>query len=330
MAEHLEILRLRLGARFGVGEARCKRRAFERHLLHAVDHLRRLDTYDIEQGRREIAGMTELVTQLAPRRDSFAPGHHQRVADTAAMGVLLVAAQRRIGRHRPAPGEIGVRIGAADIVDAGDLLVQRLAPEIVGTHGIDHAERTALLAGAVVRHDDDQRVFKLACRFEELHQAADMPVGMFQHGSISGLQAREHAPLGFRNLGPGSHRIVARRQLRLLRDDAHLDLPREPLLALDIPAFGKDRIVLRDHVERRLMRRMAGAEGHPGEPWRFRIVADMVGEVADRLVHEIGCQMIARGEGARRIDRRVVAHQLRRVLIRFRIHEAIETIEAAP
>ena len=330
MTEHLEILRLRFGARLCIGQARRKRGALERHLLHAVDHLRRLDAYDIEQGRHEIAGMAELVAQLASRGDTLVPGHHQRIADTAAVRVLLVAAQRCVGRHRPAPGEVGMRVGAADIVDAGNLLVQRLAPEIVGAHRIDHAERAAFLAGTVVRHDDHQRVFELACGLKELHQPADMLVGMFQHGSIGGLQAREHAPFGFRNLGPRTHRIVARRQLRRLGDDTHLDLSRETLLTLDIPAFGKNRVVLRDHVERRLVRRMTGAEGDPGEPRRFRIVADMVGEVADRLVHEIGCQVVARGEGARRIDRRVVAHQLRRVLIRLGIHETIEAIETAP
>ena len=55
----------------------------------------------------------------------------------------------------------------------------------------------------------------------------------------------------------------------------------------------------------------------------------MVGEIADRLVDQVGCQVIARREGAGRFDRRVVAHQFRRVLVGLGIHEAVIAIEAA-
>ncbi len=44
------------------------------------------------------------------------------------------------------------------------------------------AERAAFLAGAVVGHDDDQGVVELAGALEEGHQAADMLVGMVEHG----------------------------------------------------------------------------------------------------------------------------------------------------
>ena len=86
---------------------------------------------------------------------------------------------------------------------------------------------------------------------------------------------------------------------------------------------------LRDQIARRLVRRVAGAERDPGQPRRSRLVGDMVGEIADRLVDQIGGQVIAGREGARRIDRRVVAHQLRRVLVGLGIHEAVEAVEAA-
>ena len=240
MAEHLEILRLGLRPGLLVLEALGEAGAFEWHLLHAVDHLRRLDADHVEQRRHEIAGVAELVTQLAARGDALVPGHDQRIADAAAMGVLLVATQRRVGRHRPAPREVGVRVGAADVLDARDLLVQRFAAQIVGTHGVDHAERAAFLAGAVVGHHDDQGVVELAGAFEEGHQAADMLVGMVEHGGVGGLQPREHAALRFRDLGPRPHGIVARRELRALGHDAHLDLAGEATLALGVPALGED------------------------------------------------------------------------------------------
>ena len=72
----------------------------------------------VEQGRHEVAGMHELMPQLAARRDPLRPGDHQRIADAAAMGVLLVAAQRRVRRHRPALRKVGVGVRPADIVDA--------------------------------------------------------------------------------------------------------------------------------------------------------------------------------------------------------------------
>ena len=74
---------------------------------------------------------------------------------------------------------------------------------------------------------------------------------------------------------------------------------------------------------------MAGAEGQPGQPRRRGIVGDMVGEIADRLVDQVRRQVIAVGEGAGRIARRVVAHQLGRVLVGLGIHEAVIAVEAA-
>src|SRR5205085_2123592 len=84
MAEHLEILRLLLRRRLGPRETLGKAGALDRHLLDAVDRLGRLDADDVEQGRREVAGVAELVAQLAARLDALAPGHDQRIADAAA------------------------------------------------------------------------------------------------------------------------------------------------------------------------------------------------------------------------------------------------------
>ena len=63
----------------------------------------------------------------------------------------------------------------------------------------------------------------------------------------------------------------------------------------------------------------------PGE-----VVVGQPVDPLDRLVDEIRSQVIAGGEGARRIDRRVVAHQFRRELVGLGIHEAIEAVKAAP
>ncbi len=44
--------------------------AFDRHLRDAADLGRRLDADQLEQGRRQVAGVGELVAQLAPGGDA--------------------------------------------------------------------------------------------------------------------------------------------------------------------------------------------------------------------------------------------------------------------
>ena len=52
--------------------------------------------------------MRELVAQLAARGDALGPRRRPGSADAAPVGVLLVAAKRRIRRHRPPVGKIGM------------------------------------------------------------------------------------------------------------------------------------------------------------------------------------------------------------------------------
>ena len=105
MAEHLEILRRRFRRRLRILETGGEARAFERHLRDAVDGRRRLDADDVEQGRHEIAGVAELVAQLAARGNALGPGDHQRIADAAAMGVLLVALAAACSTPSPSRAE---------------------------------------------------------------------------------------------------------------------------------------------------------------------------------------------------------------------------------
>jgi hypothetical protein len=122
--------------------------------------------------------------------------------------------------------------------------------------------------------------------------------------------------------------VVARRKLRVLRHQAQRLLPRQALLALDVPAVCKGSVVFTDQLGRRLMRRMAGTQRQPGEPWRVRRIGGVVGDHADGLVHQVGRQVVAAGVSAGRIDMGVVAHQLGRVLVGLGVHEAVEAVEA--
>ncbi len=168
------------------------------------------DADQIEQGRRQVAGVDELMAHLAPGRDFLRPGHDEGIADAAAMGVLLVAAQRRVRRHRPAMRKIAVRVRPADVVDPAQLFRHRLGTEIIRPHRVDESERPALLAGAIVGQHQDQRVVADAGLVEKRDQPRQMLVGMVEHAGERRLQPREHAPFVGTVLVPRLHAVIAR------------------------------------------------------------------------------------------------------------------------
>ena len=77
-----------------------------------------LDADQIEQVGVRSQAWTNWCRSSPLAAIRFGQRHHEGIADAAAMGVLLVAAQRRVRRHRPAVREIAVRVGPADVVDA--------------------------------------------------------------------------------------------------------------------------------------------------------------------------------------------------------------------
>ena len=273
--------------------------------------------------------MAKAVPQLAPCRDAARPVQHQRITNAAAVRVLLVALQRRVGRHRPAMREVAVRVGATDVVDARDLLRQRFRPQVVRAHRVDHAQRPALLAGAVVRQHQHQRVVGHAAGVQEVHQPADLRIGVLEHRGIGCLQAGEQAPLIHAVLGPGLDHVVARRQLGAFGHQAQCLLALQALLALHVPAVGEQRVVLQDQLTRGLVRRVAGTQRQPLQPRGTRCIGLLLGQVADGLVDQVLAEVVAGLVRAGRVDGRVVAHQFGRVLVGLGVHEAVEAVEAA-
>ena len=219
--------------------------------------------------------------------------------------------------------------GTADVLDAPQLFRHRFRPEIVRPHRIDEAERAALLAGAVVREHQDQRVVADSGLLKERDQPRQMPVGVVEHAGIGGLQPREQPLLVIAVLVPGFDAVIARRHPGFRRHDSQRLLARQPLFALDVPAVCEHLVVWLDDVGGGLVRRMAGAERDPGQPGQIGPVGDVIGDEADRLVDQVRRQMIATGIAAERIDVGVVRHQLRRVLVGLGVEKAVEAVEAA-
>ena len=245
------------------------------------------------------------------------------------MGVLLVAAQRRVGRHRPAVREIVVRFRAADVVDLAHLFGDRLGAEIVRPHRVDKAERPALLARAIVRQNEDQRVVADPGGFQKPDQPRQMPVGMVEHAGERRLQPREQALLVGAVLVPRLHAVIARGHFGVRRHDPHRLLARHALLALDVPAVRENLVIAFDDIGGRLMRRVTGGKRDPGQPGQIGPVGDVISDETDRLIDQIGGQVIAVGKAAGWIDVGVVGDQLRRELVGLGIEEAIEPVKTA-
>ena len=118
--EHLEVLRrVPVGGR-GVVERVRHRHALERRLLDPVDEGRRGQAGGLEDRRRNIDDVVELVADLALRLDAVGPGHDRAVARAAPVaGNLLGPLVGRVHRVGPADRVVVVRLGRAEQVDLG-------------------------------------------------------------------------------------------------------------------------------------------------------------------------------------------------------------------
>ena len=306
MTEHLEILRLGARGRVRIGERFHETLAFQRHLFISADRQWRLNTDHIQKCRHKIRGVDELMAQFALGLDPLRPRDHERIANAAAMGILLVAPQRRVGCHRPAQRKIRMSVRPADIVDALQFFRDRLRAKIIRPHRVDKTQRPALLAGAIVGQHHNQRVVPHARGFEECDQPREMLIRMIEHSCKCRLKAREDAALVFAVLVPGFDAVITRRHPGLLRHKTHRLLPRQAPFALHVPPMPEVLVVALDQIAWRLMRRMARPESQPCQPRQIGTIRHVIGDKANGLIDEIRRQVIAGLIGARWIDMRIV------------------------
>ena len=153
--------------------------------------------------------------------DARGPVHDHRHVDAALVGVLLVPLERRVAALRPAPRVVGVAVRAADVVDALDRLVGRLEDAVEELHLVHHAERAALLRGAVVGHHDSTRVVELARG--RASPSTNRPIWSSvwsRNAANASCRRRGEALLVLRQRVPRLDAGVARRQLGALGDHA--------------------------------------------------------------------------------------------------------------
>ncbi len=322
VAEHLEVLGRLAGDGVRVGERRREAHALHTRVGVELQHL--------QQGRREIGDMAELVTQTGGAPTETRCAHDQRVADPPAVGVLLVALERSVRCHRPTVREVRMRVRAADVVDPGDLVGHRLGDHVERPHRVDEPERATLLAGSVVGQHDHDGVVECAGRLDERDQAAEVLVEVLEHRRVRAGQPGEESLLVRVVLVPRLHPGVSRREFGAAGDDPHLDLAGQSLVAGPVPALLEHRGVLVDQLARRLVRCVACSRRHREEPWGVGDRGMMACEVADRLVDQIRGQVIAGRVVARCADVGVVADEFGGVLVGFGIEEPVVPIEATP
>src|SRR5262249_19235870 len=138
--------------------------------------------------------MRVLRAYFTLRFDTLRPVDDERIAGTAAVGLALPTAKRRVAGPRPAPGIVVTKLGAAKLVQSSQVLFERSLHVVEEQRFVDHAGRAAFGAGAVVgdRHYDG--VVELAEACQKLDQPSDVivrvgekPGEYFHHADVNFL-----------------------------------------------------------------------------------------------------------------------------------------------
>ena len=246
-----------------------------------------LDVEQLEDRRHEVDTVMVLGANAPGVLDALWPVHDQGVTDAATERIHLEPLQRRVAGKPPAFRVVVVRVLAAELVDVGQELIDRLVDERVVLADIDVAKVTAFVACAVVRHDHEQRVVELAGFFQVIHQSPHLLVGMLQEPGKHLLHPGAHALFVRAQRIPRAHFVVAVRQQRAGRDDAQLKLAGVPRLAHFVPSLVVPALVLVDIAAWRVVRRVAGAERDIAEKRFVGRGALLVADELDRLVDQI-------------------------------------------
>ncbi len=236
VAEHLEVLAVPRRRRRRVAQPVAEAAAVQRHLRYAPAHRGRLHPDQVEHRRGDVDAVLELRPHLPAGHVTGRPAQHERHPDPALVGVLLVAAERGVADLRPAQRVVALRPRAADLVDPVQAVLEVLRHPVLEGGGVERAERRALGARPVVRHDHEDRVVEAADPLQEVDQAPELGVGVVDHRRVRLLHAGEQAPLLRRHVVPRHDAGVVRWQRRVRRDDAQPDLPPVPVRADDVPA----------------------------------------------------------------------------------------------
>ena len=256
-------------------------------------------------------------------------GEEHRTANPALVGVALPPPERRVPRERPAPRVVTARVEAPEVVETGDAV--RDVVSGVGDVVTELVHRTvgsAFGRSPVVgdRHHDG--VLQLTGRREVIEQSSEVVVGVRdERGADLHHPGVEPAPVRL-DLRPrfDPHRPL--RQHRPGRDDAECLLAIERRRPPRIPPVVEATAEPIDPLPRGLVRRVRRARCVPQEERPLGMRAAQLPHVRDRMVREIGVEVVALGRRPGWLDVVRVVHQVGRPLVRLTVEEPVVPIEA--
>ena len=304
--------------------------AFDRRLRDAANMRRRFDAERLEHGRNHVDRVRELRTDLARILDALRPVNDEGIGDAAAIGLALPSLERRVAGVRPSPGVVIEIFRAAEFVDRRQILLQIVGHVVEELVLVDRPVRSAFGTRAVVGNEHDQRIVEFAHLFEEIDQPPDVMIHVLAEAREHFHHARIEFALVRRQLGPFLNVGVVARELRVLGHDAELFLPREHLLAIDVPALVELALVF----VRPFLAEHDGAHGSRPARNRGRTAcrarpASRSAMKLDRLVGKIGGEVIALFRGLRRLDLMIVIDEVGIILMRVAAEKAVIALEAA-
>ena len=250
-------------------------------------------------------------------------------AHAAAVGVLLVPLERGVAGLRPAPRIVGRAARPADLVQPRLRLVDVVEQRLSVAGGVGDALRAALLAGAVVGHQQQDGVVELARGFEIGDQPPNLFVGVAEESGERLLEGREEPFRIRREVVPGLDAGIARREFRALGNDAEFELSREPLFAHLVPALVELAAVTIDVLLRGLMGRMGRAQREIEEEGLIGIDGLVVAQKALRVIDDVFGEVIAVFRRPGWLDQVVVVDEIGVELIGLAGEEAVEPVKAA-
>ena len=312
-----------------VGEAR----AVDRALLLAADRRRRLDPDQLEHRRQHVDRVRELVTDLRRRRPRSAPAT-ARCTDRRRRPRAPRASSAGTACCRPSSSPTGSCCAATGRRARRCARAARVAPPGRGSisrTSLIEPRRTALGAGAVVGHEDDDRVVGVASSPRGARAPGRSASSAWERKPAkhsmkraatfwsSGVEVvpRRHPRRARRQLGARGHEARSRSGARTSRSrNASHPSSNTPAVALD-------------PLGRRVVRRVARAGGEVEEERLLAVDVAQVAEVLDGVVGEVLGEVVALGERARRLHRVVVAVEGGHELVRLAAVEPVPALEAA-
>ena len=215
----------------------------------------------------------------------------------------------------------------ANVVETGDRGIDIFGNAVEPFHLVEDALRPAFLAGAIVGEQNEERVVPAADFLQEGDQAADLMIGVFEHGGEGFLQPRGKGLFIRRKLFPRTNAGIARGERGVRRDDAHLLLAGKPFFALDIPAGIEAAAIFIEIALRRLMRGVHGAEGRVEKEGALGDQRNDVADHAGRTVDDVFGDVIAVLDAGRYADEMIVMRQLGVELVGLALQETVIAVE---